>query len=241
MKAHWWNCVLGLLCMPANVMLSTWTGECVFSQDPSSISLMRVNSSAKITCSTSLPEPMGLYLQRAFHDKRDIVFLSLKNGLVTKNTTAAEFVGRINVAPDQQIREGYGFTLQLSLLGQEDTGLYYCSWLYFKSDMANSEKLPSNGTIIIVKEGDPQEQCRDHIWALILIAFFVTAFTVLLFLLVRVIVRRKRFKKNFRPARAVKPPRVNRPHHICPQRGDQHCTYLDTYVNSPTLDFRGIL
>lgn len=29
MKAHWWSCVLGLLCMPAEVMLSRWTGECV--------------------------------------------------------------------------------------------------------------------------------------------------------------------------------------------------------------------
>ncbi|KAF1374228.1 hypothetical protein PFLUV_G00247470 [Perca fluviatilis] len=233
MKAHWWNCVLGLLCMPANVMLSTWT----VSQDPSSISL-RVNSSAKITCSTSLPEPMGLSLKRAFHDKRDIVFLSLKNGLVTKYTIVEEFVGRINVAPDQQIRAGYGFTLQLSLLGQEDTDLYYCSWIYFKSETANIETLPSNGTIIIVKERDPQEQCRDHIWDLILIAFSVTALIVLSFLFAGVIVRCKRFKKNFRPARAVKPPRVNRPQHVCVC---QQCPYLDTYVNNPTLDFRGIL
>ncbi|XP_032358020.1 uncharacterized protein LOC116671134 isoform X2 [Etheostoma spectabile] len=188
MKAHWWSCVLGLLCMPASVMLSTWT----VSQDPSSISLMRVNSSAKITCSTSLPDPLGLYLQSGFHDIRDIVFLSLENGLVTKNTTDPEFAGRINVAPDQQIREGHGFTLQLSLLGEEDTNVYYCSWRYFKSETANIETLPSIGTVIIVKESYPHIQCGDHIWDLLLIAFSVTAFTVLLFLFVRGIVRRKR-------------------------------------------------
>ncbi|XP_034717288.1 uncharacterized protein LOC117937423 [Etheostoma cragini] len=237
MKAHWWSCVLGLLCMPANVMLSTWT----VSQDPSSISLMRVNSSAKIKCSTSLPEPLGLYLKSGFHDMRDIVFLSMENGLVTKNTTDPEFAGRINVAPDQQIREGYGFTLQLSLLGQEDTNVYYCYWKYFKLDTAVIETLPSIGTVIIVKETDPQVQCGDHIWDLTLIAFSVTAFTVLIFLLFRGLVRRKQFKKNFRPARAGKPPGVNRPQRVCPHQGSQHCPYLVTSVNSPPLDFRGIL
>lgn len=222
--------------MPAEVMLTTWT----VSQDPVSISLMRINSTAEIKCSTSLSDPMGLYLHRSFHSKGDIVYLALDKGQVTKNTTTEEFTDRIHVAPDQQIREGYGFTMQLSLLGLEDTDLYYCSWSYFESETSSHKALPSAGTIIIVRETDPQEQCRDHILDLILIALSVTAFAAVLFLFIGVlIVRCKRFKKHFRPARGVKPPRPNRPQHVCPQQGAQHYPYLITSGNP--LDFRGIL
>ncbi|XP_070847093.1 uncharacterized protein [Chaetodon trifascialis] len=240
MKAHWWSCVLGLLCIPAEVILSTWT----VSQDPLSISQVRVNSSTKITCSTSLPNPMGFYLQRGVHDNRDVVFLDLDDGQVTKNTIATEFIGRIHIVPDQQTRKGhgvtYGFTLQLSQLGLEDTDWYYCSWIHFNSETANQEKLSSSGTVIIVREQDPQEQCKNNIGDLIFIALSVTAFTGILVLFIgTLIVRRKRFKKRFRPARAVNPCRPNRPQHVSHQQRDQYCPYLTT--SASTLDFRGIL
>ncbi|XP_054455313.1 uncharacterized protein LOC129091647 [Anoplopoma fimbria] len=245
MKAHWWCCVLGLLCVPAGVMLSTSKGKGVsnnptVSQDPTSISLMRINSSAEITCSSSLSGPMGLYLYRGFPDKRKIVFLSLDNGQVTKITPGAGFAGRIEVASQQQIGEGHGFTLKLSLLGLEDTNLYYCSWEYVIVKAALFETWQSPGTIIIVRERDPQEECRDHILDLILIALSAIGFSVILFLgIAALILRCKRFKRSFRPARAVKPPRPSRPQHVCPQQGVRHYPYLITSANS--LDFRGIL
>ncbi|XP_073345862.1 uncharacterized protein [Pagrus major] len=234
MKAHWWSCVLGLLCMPAEVILSTWT----VSQEPMSISQVRVNSSTKITCSTSLSETMGVYLHRGFHGKKDVVFLALDKGQVTQDTIAKNFEGRIHIAKEQQITEGHGFTWELSLLGLEDTDWYYCSWVYFNSVKGNQETRSSTGTIIIVRERDPQEQCRIHTENLIFMS--VTAFTAILILFIgAVIVRSKRFKKKFRPAREVRPSRPNRPQHVCPHQTVQHCPYLITSANP--LDFRGIL
>ncbi|XP_041818563.1 uncharacterized protein LOC121624761 [Chelmon rostratus] len=234
MRAHWWSCVLGLLCMPAEVILNTST----VSQDPSAISLVRVNSSTEITCSTSFPDPMGFYLHRGFHENRDVVFLDLENGQVNKISTAAEFVGRVRIASNWQTGKGdgfnYGFILQLSLLRSEDTDWYYCSWIYFKPETADLEKLSSIGTAIIVR--DYQEQCKTHIGDLIFIALSVTAFTIVLFLFIgALIVRRRRFKKRFRPARPVNPRRPNRPQHVSPQERP----YLIT--SASTLDFRGIL
>lgn len=94
---------------------------------------------------------MGFYLHRHFHGDKDIVHLNLDNGQMGKNTIAAEFVDRIDIAPDQQIREGCGFTVQLSLLGLDDTDLYYCGWIKFSSETSDLESLNSNGTLIIVR------------------------------------------------------------------------------------------
>ncbi|XP_059181187.1 uncharacterized protein LOC131959994 isoform X2 [Centropristis striata] len=191
MKAHLWNCVLGLLCMPAEVLLSSWT----VSQDPLSISLMRTNSAAEITCTTSLPDPLGFVLYRRFNGERELLYLSLSNGRVTKNTTAAEFVGRIHVV-NHQIRKGHGFTLRLSLLWQEDTDLYYCSWKHFRTETKTVETMPSKGTKIIVRERDPQEQCGIHIVDLVLIALCVTSFTVILILCLGALIWRCKRKSD---------------------------------------------
>lgn len=98
-----------------------------------------------------LPDPLGVYLYRYLHRNPEVVYLSLVKGLITKRTTAAEFVGRIHITPSQQIKKGHGFTLQLSPLRLEDTDLYYCEWTFFKSETAKEELFVSNDTIIIVK------------------------------------------------------------------------------------------
>ncbi|XP_056286121.1 uncharacterized protein LOC130203748 isoform X2 [Pseudoliparis swirei] len=144
MKAHWWCCVVGLLCVPPWVK-STST----VSQNPASISLTRVNSSADIGCSTSRPEPMSLALYRGFPAKERVVFLALDSGRVTKQTPAAEFLGRIRVA--QRAGPAHGFTLQLSLLGPRDTNLYYCLWGFFNAETSSTETLHSAGTVIVVR------------------------------------------------------------------------------------------
>ncbi|KAM9336203.1 uncharacterized protein ABDE67_019266 isoform 2-T2 [Symphorus nematophorus] len=183
---------------------------------------------------------MGVYLHRSFHGNRVVVYLSMENGKITKETKSSEFTGRIGITPDQQISEGYGFTFQLSLLQVEDTDWYYCSWEYFNEDKTEEEILSSPGTAIIVREFDPEEQCKDAIWDLVFIALTVTAANVVFFLLIgAIIVRCKRFKKHFRPAQAVQPSRPNRPLPPCPQQRVHHCPYLITAAD--TLDFRGIL
>ncbi|XP_038591382.1 uncharacterized protein LOC119915737 [Micropterus salmoides] len=229
MKAHWWSCVLGLLYMPAEVILSTWS----VSQVPMSISLKKVNSSAEITCSCSLSYLIVFKLQRRFHGNEPVVFLSLENGEVTKNTIAEEFTDRINI---QQIEGGYGFTLELSLLRLEDTDLYYCNWIHMESEKL--ETVSSNGTIIIVRDRDPHEQCKHLVLDFIFIGLSVTAFTVLFLFLGVLIVRCLRFKKHFRPARAVKPSRPNRPQHVCHQQRAQHCPYLVTSLHTMDDDKR---
>ncbi|GAA6225995.1 uncharacterized protein LOC108872585 [Lates japonicus] len=235
MEARWWSCVLGLLCMPAEVLLHTWT----VSQNPRSISIKRVNSSVDITCSTSLSNPMGLYLKRRFQGE-DIVFLSLDKGQVTKDTTNPKFTGRIQVTPEE-VGMGQGFTLQLSLLGLDDTDLYYCTWTHFKLQTSTREAQSSNGTIIIVREMDlQQKQCESHIIDLVLIFLCVTAFTFMLLLFIGALIMRcRRFKKRFRPARVVRPSRRDSPQYVCPQHRIQHRPYMITSLQ--TTDFRGIL
>uniref|UniRef100_UPI0037E76C5C uncharacterized protein n=1 Tax=Semicossyphus pulcher TaxID=241346 RepID=UPI0037E76C5C len=235
MKAHWWSCVLGLLCMSGEVILSAE----IVSQDPLSISLMRVNSSAEITCSTSLPDALGFSLYGQFNN-RNIVYLNLDNGVVTKTTIAAEFTGRIQVAPAQQISEGQGFSLQFSLLGLGDTDVYYCSWSYLTPRTRTEVTQTGKGTIILLREKAPKEQCKYHILDHIIIALTVTACTVvLLFFIGALIVRCNRFKMKFRPAEVERTSRATRPPPVSPQQTFQHRAYLNTSADS--LDSRGIL
>uniref|UniRef100_A0A8C4GI30 Immunoglobulin V-set domain-containing protein n=1 Tax=Dicentrarchus labrax TaxID=13489 RepID=A0A8C4GI30_DICLA len=154
------------------------------SQEPMSISLMRVNSSAEITCSTSLSNPMGLYLRRGLQNNKDIIYLSLDKGNINRHTTAAEFKGRVHIA-DGEIKEGKRFTVQLALLALDDTNWYYCSWENFNSETAETQTLSSN-------ERGPQEQCQTPIWDLVLIALSVIAFTVILSLVIGALVMRCR-------------------------------------------------
>ncbi|XP_023263903.1 uncharacterized protein LOC111656424 [Seriola lalandi dorsalis] len=230
MEAYSWSCVLGLLCMPAEVILHTWT----VSQAPLSVSFLRVNSSAEITCTTSLSNPMGLYLHRRFSGDRDVVFLSLTEGRITKHKTDPKFDNRIVVTADEQVMEGSGFTLSLSLLELDDTDMYYCSWIHFSQQTHQKETQSSNGTIIIVKEEGLQEPCKDKILDVTLISLSMTAFAaVLVLFIVALILKCRRFRKTFRPA--AEPRRPTSPRHICPQ----HYPYMITSANP--LDFRGIL
>ncbi|XP_060884581.1 uncharacterized protein LOC132955659 [Labrus mixtus] len=230
MKAHWWSCVLGLLCIPAEVALSF----SLVSQEPPSISLMRVNSSAEITCSTSLTGAQGFTLYRYFNGNRQIVYLYLVNGTVAKTTIAAEFKRRLHVSP-VQISDGQGFTLQFSLLGEKDLDVYFCSWSYI-TPITYSGK----GTIIILREKDPKEQCKNHILKHILIVSSITAFTVILVSIIgALIVRCNRFKAYFRPARVEIPARPTRPQPVSPQQTFQHYPYLTTQLCS--MEHRGLL
>uniref|UniRef100_A0A3Q1HL30 Immunoglobulin V-set domain-containing protein n=1 Tax=Acanthochromis polyacanthus TaxID=80966 RepID=A0A3Q1HL30_9TELE len=191
------------------------------SQNPSSVSYKRVNSSAKITCSTSLSDPLGVYLYRRFPSDQDIVYLAFTRRLITKKTINEHFKDRIIVTEDQQITGGNGFTMQLSLLEHEDTNLYYCSWTYFESK--RRQTLSSNGTVIIVRgekihrahspissknsscmslipfglrlflsERDPQEPCREPVWDFTLILLSITGFIVVLCLFIAALIWRCR-------------------------------------------------
>ncbi|KAK5850428.1 hypothetical protein PBY51_001310 [Eleginops maclovinus] len=231
METRGWSCVLGFLCLPAEVLLHTWT----VSQEPSSISIKKVNSSAEITCSSSLSDPVNLILERRFHSGEEVMFLYLKNGKIAKKTPNAEFKPRVHVSERKQLDGGLGITFKISLLQLHDTNLYYCIWTYMYEDVSPM-KLQTNGTIIIVRERELQENCGSHTMNLVLIGFSVTAFIIILFLCTgAMILRRKRFKKRFIPGRPVEAPRPPRPQHLCPQ----HQPYLMTSVS--TLDFRGIL
>ncbi|XP_071397617.1 uncharacterized protein [Centroberyx affinis] len=233
MRGHWWSCLLALLCMPAGALLDPWT----VSQNPPAISLMRVNSSAEILCSTSLSDPMGLYLLGYFHGDRSVVYVSLVEGRVTKKTVHLGFADRVDVVPDPGTGPGCGFTLRLSPLGPEDTDVYYCRWSYFNTHTSTEESLESNGTVVIVRERDPQEQCNGHVMDLIVIVLSMTTFIIVLFVFTgAMILKCTRFKKHYRPARAVA---RSRHQHVFPQHRGQQLPNFSRSANS--LDFRGIL
>lgn len=112
---------------------------------------MWINSSLEIKCSTSLENLSGLSLKRRFLGDEQILYLNFDKGVVTKNTTVDKFQNRISITKEQ-LDPGarYKFKLQLSLLGLEDTDLYYCSWAYI-DEQYNNVNLESNGTVIIVR------------------------------------------------------------------------------------------
>ncbi|XP_041829260.1 uncharacterized protein LOC121632136 [Melanotaenia boesemani] len=236
MKAYWWSCVLGLLCMTTEVILN----ELQAVQKPSTISQVKVNSSVEIMCSTSLPEPLTLSLRRRFEWKKtdNVVYLSLENGAIKKITTDKKFEDRIRISHGPQGHGlKHGFTLQLSLLGLKDTDLYYCHWTYANSRIVS---LTSNGTVIIVRESIPTDHCEDPNLDFTFISLSVTALTVILsFFIGAIIFTCRKFRKQFKPARVERPSRSDRPPHICPRQPPHNCSYLITYGNR--ADFRGIL
>lgn len=224
-----WCCVLGLLFMPTEVILHTWT----VSQNPSAIKITGVNSSIDISCSTMINNPFGLSLRRRFRSntgETDVMYLALVKGKVGKVTKATEFEGRLQ---HRQSGEGWEFTLTLSLLRLDDTDLYYCSWSHIDSQTHDSLTYSSNGTVIIVKESYPDKQCNELMLDIILIALSVTAvpFGLILFIGAMILIS-KRFKKKFRPERP------DRPQQVFPQQRFQPYSYLTTSGNP--MDFRGI-
>ncbi|CAB1338169.1 unnamed protein product [Coregonus sp. 'balchen'] len=231
MDALLWRCVLGLLCTPA---VLTWT----VSQSPSAVSLMKVNFSAEIHCSTSLPDPTGLYLRGRFHGDRDVLYLSMADRAVSRITTHYGFKGRVTVVSDQdqEVKRCCEFTLRLSQLGVDDTDSYYCSWRYYDSQRKVLVQLQSNGTIIMVRERDPEE-CfggGQTIMELILIVLSGTTFIVILILFIGAWM--------WRCTRHYTPARVNRRHH---HNQHQHVSTAQAYFFSSSspdkVDFRGIL
>ncbi|XP_033963754.1 uncharacterized protein [Pseudochaenichthys georgianus] len=231
MQALGWSCVLGILCLPAEVLLHTWT----VSQEPSSTSIKTINSSAEISCYTSLSDPVSLSLQRNFHSRTDVSFLYFQKGTIEKMTMTEELKKRIQVSERKQLDGGVGVSFKIDMMQLQDTDLYFCTWSHVDKGPV---KLATNGTIIIVREEDPQELCGfgNHILNVVLIAFSVTAFTVIVLLFTgAMVLRHRRFKKGFTQGRAADPPgppRPPRPQHTCPQ----HQPYLVT-----SLGFRGIL
>ncbi|XP_074519929.1 uncharacterized protein LOC141785488 [Halichoeres trimaculatus] len=236
MGARWWSCMLGLLCIPVEITISTTT----VSQAPSVISLKRINSSAEITCSTSVPGAKGFSLHRYFKGNKQIVYLNLIKGEVTKSTIVTEFTNRIRVVPAPPSSRGQRFTLQLSLLGLDDTDVYFCSWSYLPKYPAKPQDQSGNGTIIIIREsGASETQCKSNVLDLIFIILSVAAFfVILLFCIGALIVRCNRFSGEFRPAGEEVRSRPSRPQHPSPQHAE-HCPYLMTSGNP--LYHRGLM
>lgn len=92
---------------------------------------------------------MGVSLHRGFHDNKDVMYLQMENGQITKETTSVDFTGRIQISHNPWVEGGHGFTWQLSQLRLEDTDWYYCKWLYPRSKTLVMEV--SIGDIIVVR------------------------------------------------------------------------------------------
>lgn len=140
---------------------------------------MKINSSLEIRCSTSDPDILGLSLHRHFQRKEQILYLSLKNESITKESMDPDFKGRIQRSRHlQRVGDEYMITLQLSLQKLEDTDLYYCQWT--SMDAAGViHRVSSNGTVVIVRgERMKQSSC---IRRAVTICLLYSAFSVQLF------------------------------------------------------------
>uniref|UniRef100_A0AAY3ZWV5 Immunoglobulin V-set domain-containing protein n=1 Tax=Denticeps clupeoides TaxID=299321 RepID=A0AAY3ZWV5_9TELE len=110
---------------------------------PRAITLMHLNSSATILCSTTKQQPIGLYLKRRFSGDRDVLYLRVENGKATINR---EFTNRVLVQGDC-----CDYQLQLSSLKVEDTDSYYCKWILMDNDKGDVNYFPSHETVIVVR------------------------------------------------------------------------------------------
>ncbi|XP_015251184.1 PREDICTED: uncharacterized protein LOC107098183 [Cyprinodon variegatus] len=238
MKAKWWSCVLGLLCMPAEVILKSYTA----SQSPSSISYVRVNSSMEIECSSNLEKPTGLSFKRHFLGDEQILYLFYGDG-AGKLTKKATFKERIDVIQNQpKTGDHRKVRIKLFQMGRNDTDLYYCSWTYMNETNYVELSLESNGTVIIVSEHGPEIKGSDHALEMTLIYSSIAAFTFILIVIIGIMtVRCRRFKKDFTPDRPYAPPlpprpsrapRPIQPGNIYPQEPNPyHCPYMMTSTN----------
>ncbi|XP_076856098.1 uncharacterized protein LOC143510533 isoform X2 [Brachyhypopomus gauderio] len=126
------------------------------SQTPMAITLLQ-NSTAELHCSVTSEQPFGLYLKRLYAVKREVLYLSLPSRKETLHDTVKHRLSVTGTCCD--------FTLRLSQLQVEDTDGYICEWL-FHHDHSTAISQPShkqaNETIIIIRDGDPQEDCSKH-------------------------------------------------------------------------------
>ncbi|KAG5854234.1 hypothetical protein ANANG_G00035630 [Anguilla anguilla] len=206
-----WTCVLGLLFTLARAARAE--SPVVF-QSPKAISLMKVNSTAKIQCRTTLINPTGLYLKRRFSKELEVLYFSVGT---SKRTVNQEYKHRLSM-----IGECCDYTLQLSLLGVKDSDGYYCIWSKLDEQSGGVKRYESTDTIIIIRERDPKEDCnRIHNLQQILFLLSVTAGAVVVCVFLGVLMWRcTRTKESYRPVV------TNQRHHqLCPQHSDMQYIY----------------
>ncbi|XP_015211554.1 uncharacterized protein [Lepisosteus oculatus] len=121
------------------------------SQMPGLIS-QKENSSAEIRCATSLKEMDGLYLRRRYAQKMDVLYVFLSN---MTSTVVNQYQHRLSVKG-----QCCDFVFLISQLTVRDSDAYYCTWSKLDMEKAQMINYDSNGTMIIVKEKDPMEECH---------------------------------------------------------------------------------
>ncbi|KAL7856635.1 hypothetical protein SRHO_G00155340 [Serrasalmus rhombeus] len=161
---------LAVCCTPS---LSAKTELPALLQTPAAIVLSKLNSTAELRCSTTL-KPFGLYLKQRYSKPRELLYLSIPDN--TK-TISSGFEHRLSVTG-----ECCDFTLRLSELQIEDTDGYYCQWAFFEGGGIISYRQDKE-TVIIVRDGDPEEECNKqrmvhHLLLVISVLITVTMFII---------------------------------------------------------------
>ncbi|XP_066518708.1 uncharacterized protein [Hoplias malabaricus] len=163
----------------------SWTFCCSFSlikteevpaffQNPPAIVLSKLNSSAELTCSTT-HRPSSLSLKQRYFSSRELLYIHMEDDKMTFNK---DFKHRLSVT-----RHGFNFTLHLSQLQIQDTDSYYCEWVVVNSTMSDFIYKQANETVIIVRDGDPEEECQKrlksrHVLLSISVLITVTMFII---------------------------------------------------------------
>ncbi|XP_036376617.1 uncharacterized protein LOC118772417 [Megalops cyprinoides] len=191
MKPLLWTCVVGLL---STLAVNIKAESIVVSQSPKAISLMKVNSTAEIRCTSTIPGPAGLSLRRHYSKDMEVLYYSF---LGNKLTVSPEYRNRLSVSG-----KCCDFTLHLSQLRVEDTDGYYCKWSQVDEKRTEPTYYQSNDTIIIIRERDPKEDCnRSHILHHILFLLSVTVSVVVVCAFIGVLAWWcTRTKESYRPA-----------------------------------------
>ncbi|KAL6475666.1 hypothetical protein MHYP_G00167060 [Metynnis hypsauchen] len=161
---------LAVCCTPS---LSAKTELPALLQTPAAIILSKLNSTAELHCSTTL-KPSGLYLKQRYSKPRELLYLSIPD---YTTTLSSDFKHRLSVNG-----ECCDFTLSLSELQIEDTDGYYCEWAFIEESIKISYK-QAKETVIIVKDGDPDEECNKrrmvhHLLFVISVLITVTMFLI---------------------------------------------------------------
>lgn len=163
------------------------------SQSPPAIILNQLNSTAELHCSTNCENSTALYLKQRYSSMQDILYVYCKD-LTT--TIQPGYKHRVSIRGNCP-----KFTLLLTELQTRDTDGYYCEWVFTEPKIVHVQ---STETVIVVRDGDPEEECnkqRKVYYSLLMIsvAIAVVMFIICAGLLIWRIKQMKQSSKCYTP------------------------------------------
>ncbi|KAG9267238.1 hypothetical protein AMEX_G18061 [Astyanax mexicanus] len=182
--------IVAYCCIPSLLAIKD---EPILSQSPPAIVLNQLNSTAELHCSTTHEKVVALYLKQRYSSKREVLYLYFKHSTTTIHP---DYKQRVSVKG-----KCCEFAIVLTELQIGDSDGYYCEWVLTEPRI---NQVQSTETLIIIRDGDPEEECNKqrtihHVLFMISVAITVTMFIICAGLLIWRIQQVKQSNKRYTP------------------------------------------